>query len=303
MDLFGTENEVNSFPEFGIESTLLNINGVQTKQQLITKDKNFVASLDNKYQVLPNEQVMEQMDEIGKAVGLIPLEVAPRDWFYVQPRKSTIGNRNKYGATTKVASILVSPEPYVMPDGKEIKLGLTVKNSIDGQWSFSASTFTFRTICQNMMFHISRQKFRQSGEYLAMNSQVNPDQLDDHQVLQTSYAYKRHTRSLDVEQVAKSLKQVFEEGKGYLQRYHELSKLKMTKKLGFQIAQALPKWTTDHEPVKAWLDIDPKTGIKVDEDVSQWQAFNSITESLTHNGIKFNTTLQAFAKTDKLFFS
>ena len=61
MDLFATENEVNSFPEFGIESTLLNINGVQTNQQLITKDKNFVASLDNKYQVLPNEQVMEQM--------------------------------------------------------------------------------------------------------------------------------------------------------------------------------------------------------------------------------------------------
>ena len=75
MDLFGTENELNSFPEFGIESTLLNINGVQTNQQLITKNKNFVASLDNKYQVLPNEQVMEQMDEIGKAVGLIPFAV------------------------------------------------------------------------------------------------------------------------------------------------------------------------------------------------------------------------------------
>ncbi len=70
-----------------------------------------------------------------------------------------------------------------------------------------------------------------------------------------------------------------------------------------QIANKLPRWTTDHEPVKEWLDIDPKTGIKVDESVDQWQAFNSITEALTHKGKNFNTTLSAFAQTDKLFFS
>jgi hypothetical protein len=302
MNLTGRENKVNSFPQYGIESNLLTINDVETNQQLITKGKNFVASLDNRYQVLPNEQVMEQMAEIGKAVGLIPLDIAPKKWFYIQPDKSTIANKNKYGATTKVASILVSPEPYIMPDGKEIKLGLTVKNSIDGQWSFSASTFTFRTICENMMFHISRQKFAQVGDYLSMKADVNPDQLADHQVLQTSFAYKRHTRSLDVEKVAESLKQVFDEGKGYLERYHELSKLKMTRKIGLQIASQLPKWTTDSEPVKQWLDIN-KDDIKVDTDVSQWQAFNSVTEALTHEGKKFGTTLQAYAKTDRIFFS
>ena len=303
MQIYPNTNEINSFPEYGIESSLLRVNAVDTTQQLITKHGKFVASLDNKYQVLPNEQVMEQMEEIGNAVGLIPLEVAPREWFYIQPDKSTIANRNKYGAVTKVASILVSPEPFIMPDGKEIKLGLTVKNSIDGQWSFSASTFTFRTICQNMMFHISRQKFSNVGDYLSMKTDVNPEQLKDHQTLQTSFAYKRHTRSLDVEQVAKSLKQVYEEGKGYLQRYKELSELKMTKKLGIQLANKLPRWKTEHEPVKEWLDIDPKKGIKVDDSISQWQAFNSITESLTHNGKNFNTTLSAFAQTDRLFFA
>lgn len=303
MELSPNTNEINSFPEYGIESSLLRVNNFDTSQQLITKHGKFVASLDNKYQVLPNEQVMEQMEEIGSAVGLIPLEVAPRGWFYIQPDHSTISNHNKYGATTKVASILVNPEPIIMPDGKEIKLGLVVKNSIDGQWSFSSSTFVFRTVCQNMMFHISRQKFSNVGDYLSMKADVNPDQLQNHQTLQTSFAYKRHTRSLDVEQVAKSLKQVYEEGKGYLQRYKELSELKMTKKLGIQIANKLPRWTTDHEPIKEWLDIDPKKGIKVDESVSLWRCFNDVTESLTHNGKNFNTTLSAYAQTDKLFFA
>ena len=303
MELLPQTNEVNSFPEFGIESSLLKINDELTSQQLITKYGKFVASLDNKYHILPNEQVMSQMEEIGKRVGLVPLEVAPRDWFVIQPDHSTLGYRNKYNAITKVASILVSPEPIIMPDGKEIKLGLTVKNSIDGQWSFSASTFTFRTICENMMFHISRQRFSDVGDYLSLKTDVTPEQLKQHQVLQTSQAYKRHTISLDVEEVAKSLQQVYDEGKGYLQRYKELSQLKMTKKLGIQIANKLPRWTTDHEPVKEWLDIDPKTGIKVDESVDQWQAFNSITEALTHKGKNFNTTLSAFAQTDKLFFS
>ena len=302
MELNNIPNSLNSFPEFNIESNLLQVNGHLTSQQLITKDGNFVATLDNKYQILPNEQVMSQMEEIGKKVGLIPLEVAPKEWFYIQPDNSTIANENKYGAVTKVASILVNPEPVIMPDGKEIKTGLVVKNSIDGQWSFSASGFTFRTICQNMMFHISRQKFSNVGDYLSTKADVNPDQLQNHQVLQTAFQYKRHTRSLDVEQVAKSLQTVYEESKYYLERYIELSKLKMNQKLGHQIANAMPKWALDSEPVKTWLDTD-KNKIKVDEDVSQWTAFNTVTEALTHNGKKFNTTLQAYAKADKIFFS
>ena len=255
LNLQGRENPLNTFSQYGIESNLLTVNGVETNQQLITQDEKFVATLDNKYQVLPNEVVMEKMEALGKRVGLVPLEMAPRNWFYIQPDKSTIGYQNKYSAVTKIASILVSPEPIIMPDGKEIKLGLAVKNSIDGMWSFSSSTFSFRTICENMMIHLSKQRFSDVGDYLKMDSGVNPDQLKNHQVLQTSYAYKRHTRSLDELQVAKSLEGVLEEGKEYLNRYMELSKLKMTKKLCFQIARALPKWTTDHEPVKAWLDI------------------------------------------------
>ena len=303
MELKNIPNPLNSFPEFNIESNLLQVDGALTEQQLITKDNKFVASLDNKYQILPNEQVMSQMEEIGKRVGLIPLEVAPREWFVIQPDKSTLAYQNKYKAITKVASILVDPEPVIMPDGKEIKTGIVVKNSIDGQWSFSASGFTFRTICQNMMFHISRQKFTNVGEYLSINSDVNPDQLGHHQVLQTAHSYKRHTRSLNVDEVAKSLSMVYEESKEYLQRYVELSKLKINLKLGIQIANALPKWALDSEPVKTWLDVDPKTGIKVDDDVSQWDCFNSVTEALTHHGRKFNTVLQAYAKTDKIFFS
>lgn len=303
MKLSNISNPLNSFPEFNIESNLLQVNGELTQQQLITKDSKFVATLDNKYQILPNEQVMSQMEEIGKRVGLVPLEVAPKEWFYIQPDNSTIANQNKYGAVTKVASILVDPEPVIMPDGKEIKTGLVVKNSIDGHWSFSASGFTFRTICQNMMFHISRQKFSNVGDYLSMKADANPDQLRDHQVLQTAYQYKRHTRSLDVDEVAKSLQKVYEESKYYLERYVELSKLKMNQKLGIQVANAMPKWALDSEPVKTWLDIDTKTGIKVDDDISQWTAFNTVTEALTHNGRKFNTTLQAYAKADKIFFS
>ena len=41
----------------------------------------------------------------------------------------------------------------------------------------------------------------------------------------------------------------------------------------------------------------------IDDSISQWQAFNSITESLTHNGKNFNTTMSAFAQTDRLFFA
>jgi hypothetical protein len=292
-------NEINSFPNYGIESNLIEVNGVQTEQQVITKNEKFVASLDNKYQILPNEDVMEQMTEIGSKIGLVPLEATPRQWYYIQPTKSVIGNKNKYGVTTKIACILVKPDPIVMPDGKEIKLGLTVKNSIDGHWSFSASTFTFRSICQNMMFHITRQKFGSIGDYLNMEN-AELDNMKNHQVMQTSNVWKRHTRSLNAEVVAESLQAVFDEGENYINRYKELTQLKMNKKLGITCAMKLPKWATDHEPVKEWLNIEKDT-IKVDERISQWEAFNTLTEALTHNGRKFNTTLMAYSNLDKIF--
>ena len=299
MQISTVSNPDNSFQQYGIESGLIQVGNEITNQQVILKNEKFVASLDNKYQILPNEDVMNQMTEIGEKVGLVPMEATPREWYYIQPDKSVIGNQNKYGVTTKIACILVNPKPYEMPDGREIKLGLTVKNSIDGHWSFSASTFTFRQICQNMMFHITRQKFGALSDYVNMEN-ANLDELRNHQVMQTSNIWKRHTRSLNVDAVAESLKSVFSEGESYLQRYKELATLNMNKKLGIACALKLPKWATDHEPVKEWLTIEKDT-IKVDESISQWQAFNTLTESLTHNGRKFNTTLMAYAKLDSLF--
>ena len=188
-----------------------------------------------------------------------------------------------------------------MPDGSKVQLGLTVKNSIDGDWSFSASGFTFREICSNMMFHLASRSFQTSalGALWGMNSKKNIEDLTWNKALQISKVMKRHTKSLDVDVVAKSLQNLIEQSEVYIEKYIQMHELKMTQKMGLEIANNLPKWVLDHEPVKEWLSIEKDT-IKINDSVSQWQAFNSLTESLTHNGNTFTTTLHSYNKLDRI---
>lgn len=288
---------------------------METEQQVITKDKLFVASLDKRYQILPNESCEEKMNEIGKRLGLIPVHLADKDWFYVRPNRSSFTNANKYGAETKWCQVLVNPKPYRLVDGKDVKLGLVLKNSIDGAWSFSASTFTFRTICENMMLHIARQKFLSVGsetgdsDYMSMKADMTPDQLKDHQILQLSHGYRRHTVSLQIDQILPELQAVYEGGKKYLDRWNTLHNLKLTKELGRKIATSLPKWVIEsdnkinNDPSVSDIIQIEKDKISVKDGFNQSQMFNALTNALTHDGKTFQTTMTNFAKVDRMFFS
>lgn len=310
MNVDSTSNDFNNFPQYNIESSFLKVNGVETEQQVITKGGNLVATLDKKYAVLPNEACEDKMKEIGDRLGLVPMELANRSWFYVQPNKSSFTNKNKYGAETKWCSILLNPEPYTLSDGSEVKLGLVFKNSIDGAWAFSGSTFSFRTICENMCPHIARQHYVNDSrmEYVSMKNEMTPDQLRDHQTLQLSHGYRRHTVSLNVDEIIPELQKVYDGGHDYLKHWNELEKLKVTKELGMKIALQYPKWVTtsesrtDTDPAMADIIHFDKENVKIRDGFNQSQLFNAMTNALTHDGSNFQTTMTNFAKVDRQFF-
>jgi len=291
-------NPENTFHEYGIVSNFLRINGQTTEQQIVFKNQRFVASLDQRYMVLPNEDVEKQLSELAKKLNMTVMEIPSAKW-YRKTKDGGLENITKYGVPTKYAGIIQNPEPFEMPDGSKVNLGLAVKNSIDGAWALSASAFTFRHICQNMMIHLSKQKFT-NGKYVSLENS-NLSKLHDMQVMQVANGVKKHTRSLDLDKVAEVLSVVYDEGKKYIETYKLLAEQKMTQQLGLDIANSMPKWVMDHEPVKEIIQIDTKEkSVKTDTTATKWKAFQSLTEALTHNGRKFDTTLMAYAKLDRI---
>ena len=295
-----SENLRQEWKQYGIKSVNLIYNGIPTHRQMIVRDGEPIEVFTDRYQLLPNQEMLQIADKMATVFEAKPAHLAPRDWFYMKPKDHVIYNKSK----TQCAAIYLFDKKYEVAKDDFVKLGFVCRNSIDGTTAFSVSAFDFRTICQNMMMHIaSAQMFQNSyGDYLGL-SDAKLEKIRDHQTQTISAIVKKHTQKLQPEFVQASFQTVIEKAQEILKHYRQMTKLKMTQEKAQRILDVMPtSVSTSLEWLEDNYDKDKWKIKKVPSGLTDWQAFNSITETLTKGKkLSFKSTLKYMKKTDQIF--
>jgi len=278
---------LHSFPDVDLKTERLWLDGKDTHTQVIQYKGKFVTSLSDSYIPLPNEYVLEALDGVVKEFGLVPLTQIPKA-FSANNYKHIM--QNPLGS--QILAIYVKPDEVdVTGQGDKMFMGTVVKHSIDGRWALSMSTMSFRHICANLMLHIKRS----SALSLFGGVQENPELTSNTNL---TSLYKRHTSEIDLENLKLSFNQVFEDGQKVIQKYREMVKQRITKKIAQDVLSKLPKAVTKELP---WAEFTPDGQLKFDEQTTQWKAFNDITEKLTHETTNFKSVLLNYQRVDTIF--
>lgn len=295
-----SENLRQEWKQYGIKSVNLIYNGIPSQRQLIVRDGEPIEVFTDRYQLLPNQEMLQIADKMATVFKAKPAHLAPRDWFYMKPKDHVIYNKKQ----TQCAAIYLFDAKYEVAKDDFVKLGFVCRNSIDGTTAFSVAAFDFRTICENMMMHIaSAQMFQNArGDYLGLaDSQL--EKIRDHQTQTIAAIVKKHTQKLQPEFVQASFQTVIEKAKEILKHYRQMTKLKMTQEKAQRILDVMPtSVSTSLEWLEDNYDKDKWKIKKVPSGLTDWEAFNSITETLTKGKkLSFKSTLKYMKKTDQIF--
>lgn len=295
-----SENLRQEWKQYGIKSVNLIYNGIPTHRQMIVRDGEPIEVFTDRYQLLPNQEMLQIADKMAEVFKAKPAHLAPRDWFYMKPKDHVIYNKSH----TQCAAIYLFDAKYEVAKDDFVKLGFVCRNSIDGTTAFSVAAFDFRTICENMMMHIaSAQMFQNKyGDYLGL-SDAKLEKIKDHQTQTITAIVKKHTNKLQPEFVQASFQTVIEKAKEILKHYRQMTKLKLTQEKAQRILDVMPtsvstslKWLEDNYDKDKWKIK------KVPSGLTDWEAFNSITETLTKGTkLSFKSTLKYMKKTDQIF--
>jgi hypothetical protein len=193
---------------------------------------------------------------------------------------------------SQILAIYVKPEEIdVTGSGDKVWFGTVVKHSIDGRWALSMSVATFRHVCKNLMLHIKRS----SSLSLFGGIQNNP-QLENRNT-NLANLYKRHTSEIDLKTLKLSFLDVFEDGLQVVKRYRQMTQEKINKQIAEEVLSKLPKGITKEIQ---WVS-EKNDRVVFDEGVTKWEAFNTLTEKLTHESTNFRSTLLSYQKIDSIF--
>lgn len=291
-----------SWKNFDIETKKFFVNGKDTGLQAIYRKGRFVKMLSQSYEVVPNENVLAITDKIAGKISMDgqhakPFKMDKHKWF-----KSQADHMITNPEGTQACAMYMFPKIYKVGD-KDIQIGFVARNSIDGKWAFSASVLSYRTFCANMMMHISRSSFLGIGTP-KMAGVKNSQKLEDMKTLSVqalSSVSKRHTKSLtdnDLESVKVSMESVIKCGVQTIEKYRDLTKLKVNQQIANAIMKRMPKTVTKEIE---WLEVGKDKKIKFDEKTTQWKAFNDLTENLTHKSTNFRKTMLCMKNTDAIF--
>jgi len=128
---FEVESEDLRWQEYGIIEKHLSYNGRRTKFKGIVKSGNLVNLVSRRYTVIPNELLVEEIVPLIEHFGYEPID---------SPAKSI--------PDVRYMQYFIRPELEKV-DNEGIKLGVLLRNSIDGSLSLGLEGFSYRTLCSN----------------------------------------------------------------------------------------------------------------------------------------------------------
>jgi hypothetical protein len=283
----------DSFRKYGIKTYSIQANGkAWNKYQFIERKGEPIAILSSKYQVLPNELVIEKADQIAQKLDAKPFTFDDRQWF------SKYEGHEHVMASANLASMsalyVFREDVDITGEGDYVHLGYSVGNAIDGSRAFSVAIFTFRRVCSNFMLHLHSEKMLKvvNGQQITAKLRLNQTQT-------LASVSRKHTKSLSTKMVLPTIKAVIKSADCVIQRYRAMKKAELLEKQAAQVVNYLPKRVYGNLP---YIDVNSDNNkVTITQKVSQWQAFNDITQALSHGKGSFDATLDHMRRVDAIF--
>jgi hypothetical protein len=282
-----------TFRKYGIKTYNIEANGKDwNKYQFIERKGNPIAILSSKDQVLPNELVIEKADQIAQKLDAKPFTFDDRNWFSkYEVHEHVLASRN----LASMSALYVFREDVdITGEGDYVHLGYSVGNAIDGSRAFSVAIFTFRKVCSNFMLHLHSEKMLKvvNGEQITADLRLNQTQT-------LASVSRKHTKSLSTKMVLPTIKAVIKSADCVVQRYRAMKKAELLEKQAAQVVNYLPKRVYG---VLSYIDVNQDNNkVTITQKVSQWQAFNDLTQALSHGKGSFGTTLDQMRRLDAIF--
>jgi len=164
-----------TFPEYGLETVPILLDGEDTGRRFIRRNGDFVADVSDRYHLVPNEHAVHAANQVAEELGAVPFDEFGGDW-YIPLDDHVFLDRGG----TRVHALYAWDDSRVGED--DLSYGFAVHNSIDGSLSFQTGLFTFRHACQNMVL---------------MGMDGRGMGFDDREVI--AYDSHTHTSGLDVD--------------------------------------------------------------------------------------------------------
>ncbi len=303
-------------------------NGSATgKRHIVYKDQ-FVNTCSKQYVLLPNEEVVEVVEKIMKEhpeYGLIPdKSVSVGNWNTQNGNMISSKKTSKFPeGTTMFTKYVLNDEFDPAGDGRKIKLGVSIGNSIDLTRGFSIMPYHYRGYCTNSMFHVATQQVLGDGnailegkvdEYndISMIARSNVGEGENYLQRVGSHGRKimkniRHTKMLTEAFINEQIMRTVDSLEVLKARYKEMNDVKMTQFHAQRIADTMPITALkafDFMDVKEKMGADGKNFFQAEltkEDTSQWEGFNQLTDYLSHGSLGFNSTMNHYRDVDRIF--
>ncbi len=304
-----------------------------TNYQRIQYNGRFVNYMSTMYNVLPNEDVLKTADLVASVIDAKhsvpkqPKKFTAQTGNWCKPKGHVLSNPEE---TTMIAHYTIG-DPIDVTGAKDmVEFGFGVGNSIDGKGgAFKVFPYTYRTVCDNVAYHIASSATLHTGvsapqlentkKSFSFNihsvSAADKVKLGNDPELEKCIDIvknakkefnqvnfkKAHFNTLNLEYVTNSILSVVEQGKVLQKAYRDMYNTKVTLKNAQKLFDKIPKSIMTGEKVSAWLDYDKKDQkLTLKKDVTEWKAFNDITNELTFGQRGFKPTLEAYSKLDEI---
>jgi len=305
-------------------------NGRHTGKRHITYHDEFVNTCSKQYIVLPNEQVVETVEKVLQAhpeYGLVPDRSTSGGKWCEQNGNMILSKKTSVfpAGTSMMTRYVMGKELDPSGDGRPIKMGIAVSNSIDLTRGFSIMPYHFRPYCTNSMYHVSFQSLLSEGNAEIITGRINTYEEDivtarnniagaeryltqvgddNRKRIQSIRHTKRLTEEFIEEQIVRSLDSL----SVITEKYAELARLKLSKFHAQRIVDSMPKTSIKNFDFIETHDVTDKNGnvyteADVKGDVTQWEAFNAMTDYLSHGSLNYNSTVNHFREVDSIFMS
>lgn len=317
-----------SWDKWGVSMHDVWLNGNLTNKRHIVYNDQFVNTCSKNYVLLPNEQVVEAVEEILKEhpeYNLVPdKSVSVNGWCSQNGNMLLSKKTSTFPAgTSMMTKYVMNKEVDPTGDGRPIKMGISVGNSIDLTRGFSIMPYHHRPYCTNSMFHVSFQKIMAEGNMALENDKVDMYEKDivtardniskgegylrevgqhNKEIVRNIRHTKRLTKEFIREQIVRSLDSL----DVIMSKYDELAKLKLTKFHAQKIVDTMPKTSIkEFDFIKTTEEYQKDGTVKVEADIvgnpTQWDGFNALTDYLSHGKLAFNSTMNHFRDVDNIF--
>ena len=224
---FEVEKTEEKWREYGISEKYLTYQGEQTRFKGIVKAGKLVNLVSKRYTVIPNELLIEEVVPLIERFGYEQVD---------SPAKGIVSARYmQYFVKPKLERV----------DNEGVKLGMLLRNSIDGSLSLGLEGFSYRTLCSNGVIMGKESVYSFTKKHMGSAKDI-----------------LLHLEE-GVALVNKSSLQI-------LEKYQHMMKVEFNKEKYAKLKEQLPK--------KDLVDIARRIGTGTD-----WDAFNSVTQTLWHN--------------------